>query len=75
MPRDWSPEAKEKARQVALCVKPWLKSTGPKSKKGKAASSQNGRKPASLEMWWHCEDEDEKRRIWRRLWRAPQVKS
>jgi hypothetical protein len=39
--RNWSPEAREKARQRMMSVRPWEKSTGPRTEEGKAKSSQN----------------------------------
>jgi hypothetical protein len=71
--RDWDDAAKQRQRELIMAAKPWLKSTGPKTKRGKKICAQNPSKPASLEMWWHCEDPHEQRLIWRRLWRAPQT--
>jgi hypothetical protein len=73
--RDWTDEAKQRQREQIMAAKPWLKSTGPKTKRGKQRASQNNRKSASLEQWWHCNDPHEKSLIWRRLWRAPQGKA
>lgn len=42
--RNLSPEFIEAARQRILASKPWEKSTGPKSEKGKLKSSQNALK-------------------------------
>ncbi len=36
-----SPEGLEKLRQAALLNQPWLKSTGPRTERGKARSSMN----------------------------------
>jgi hypothetical protein len=72
MPRDWTPEERAKQRAVIMASKPWLKSTGPRTKRGKKICAQNPSKPASLEQWWYCDDAHEQRLIWRRLWRAPQ---
>ncbi len=40
----WTEERKQAAREIALRVKPWEKSTGPRTLKGKAHSSQNALK-------------------------------
>ncbi len=43
MPR-WTDEARQKQRDWMLKHKPWLKSTGPTSKKGMAIPFENARK-------------------------------
>jgi hypothetical protein len=48
MPR-WTPEARERQRQLILNRKPWLSSTGAKTPEGKAIFSQNARKILSPE--------------------------
>ena len=40
----WTPERRAKASQDIHRWAPWLRSTGPKTKAGKAASSANSRK-------------------------------
>jgi hypothetical protein len=37
-----TPAGLEKRRQVTLAVKPWLRSTGPKTPEGKAKAAKNG---------------------------------
>uniref|UniRef100_B8HUB6 Uncharacterized protein n=1 Tax=Cyanothece sp. (strain PCC 7425 / ATCC 29141) TaxID=395961 RepID=B8HUB6_CYAP4 len=44
MPQNWSPEAREAARQRILKNKPWEKSTGPKTEAGKFIVSFNAAK-------------------------------
>ena len=41
----WTEERREKQRRIIQETKPWLKSTGPRTPDGKAASSQNARMP------------------------------
>ena len=43
MPK-WTPERRQRQREIALKHKPWLSSTGPKTSEGKAISSQNALK-------------------------------
>ena len=40
MPR-WTPEARQKQSELIQQVKPWKRSTGPKTRQGKRRSSQN----------------------------------
>ena len=40
----WTTERKEKSRELALLHRPWERSTGPKTVKGKERSSQNAMK-------------------------------
>ena len=42
MPGTWTDERRARAREIALKVKPWLQSTGPRSIAGKASVSMNG---------------------------------
>ena len=52
MPR-WTPESREKQRQLALQRKPWASSTGAKTAYGIQVSSQNAKKiktPEELEL-------------------------
>lgn len=42
MPGIWTEQRRARAREIALQVQPWLKSTGPKSIAGKATVSMNG---------------------------------
>lgn len=39
-----TPEGRERLRQAALANQPWLKSTGPRTKAGKAKVSLNGKR-------------------------------
>lgn len=41
MPRTWTPEQRAAAAERIRANKPWEKSTGPRSRKGKKKSSQN----------------------------------
>src|ERR1700679_1015965 len=34
---------RQRLREAALCVKPWLKATGPRTPEGKARAARNGR--------------------------------
>jgi hypothetical protein len=45
MPR-WTPEAREKQRQLIKQWQPWENSTGPKTEQGRGISSQNARRTA-----------------------------
>lgn len=45
MPR-WTPEAREKQRQLIKQWQPWERSTGPRTEQGKEVSSQNARRTA-----------------------------
>jgi hypothetical protein len=45
MPR-WTPEAREKQRQLIKQWQPWERSTGPRTEQGKEISSQNARRTA-----------------------------
>lgn len=45
MPR-WTPEAREKQRQLIKQWQPWEQSTGPRTEQGKEISSQNARRTA-----------------------------
>jgi hypothetical protein len=38
-----TPEGKEKLRQTALCNRPWMLSTGPKTAHGRATVARNGK--------------------------------
>lgn len=42
----WTADRRERQRRIIQETKPWLKSTGPRTPDGKAASSQNARMPA-----------------------------
>ncbi|KWV91739.1 hypothetical protein [Erythrobacter sp. YT30] len=44
----WTKERREKQRRIIQETKPWLKSTGPITKEGKAVSSQNARMSPEL---------------------------
>lgn len=37
----WTEERRAKAREIAMLVKPWLKSTGPRTPEGKAVVAKN----------------------------------
>jgi hypothetical protein len=39
--RTWTPEQRQRQREAIQRWKPWSKSTGPRSPKGKAAASRN----------------------------------
>lgn len=58
MPGIWTEERRARAREVALQVKPWLKSTGPKSTEGKARVARNayrgGVRPMQREVQREC---------------------
>lgn len=41
MSRDWTPEGLKRRQEATERTKPWEHSTGPKTAKGKARSSQN----------------------------------
>lgn len=41
MPGIWTDERRARAREIALQIQPWLKSTGPKSTEGKAVAARN----------------------------------
>lgn len=43
MPR-WTPEARQRQAELVRTWQPWLSSTGPATRKGKAIASQNARK-------------------------------
>lgn len=45
----WSDERRERQRQHIYGSRPWEKSTGPRTQKGKARSSQNARRPAEVD--------------------------
>ncbi len=44
MPRTWTPEQRDAAAERIRASKPWEKSTGPRTRKGKKKSSQNALK-------------------------------
>ncbi len=44
----WTPERRERQRQAIHCWRPWERSTGPRTKEGKARSAQNAKRPADL---------------------------
>ena len=44
----WSPERRERQRQLIRCIRPWERSTGPRTKEGKARSSQNAKRSSDL---------------------------
>ena len=48
MPRHWSEEAKEAARQRIYQNKPWIKSTDPKSEQGNRMLGIFGRKSRQI---------------------------
>jgi hypothetical protein len=54
-----SAEGKRRLREAALKHKPWTRSTGPRTSKGKAKSAQNGR--------WRQADDQSIREIKREL--------
>jgi hypothetical protein len=39
----WTEEARERVRQAILKHQPWLRSTGPRTREGKARSAANGK--------------------------------
>jgi hypothetical protein len=41
---EWTEERRQRQRELIMALKPWEKSTGPKTAKGKAASSRNSKK-------------------------------
>jgi hypothetical protein len=44
MPNQWTPERRAAQSERIKALKPWLKSTGPKTKSGKKRSSRNALK-------------------------------
>lgn len=44
----WTEERRARQREIIQQTKPWLKSTGPRTKNGKAVSSQNARMSPEL---------------------------
>lgn len=44
----WTPERRAKQREIIARTKPWERSTGPRTAKGKARSSQNARMSPAL---------------------------
>lgn len=43
----WTPERRALQAEVIRRARPWEKSTGPTSERGKARAAQNGRRPGS----------------------------
>ena len=65
MPR-WTPAARERQRQLINQVRPWERSTGPKTEHGKLQSARNGCHHAPRAPGTHPR---ELRRSRRRLWK------
>lgn len=54
----WTKEKRERAAKKAREIKPWKHTTGPKTKEGKAASSQN-----ALKSGLHTQEMNELRKV------------
>jgi hypothetical protein len=70
MARAWTVEERTKQAELIRRVKPWEKSTGPRTKRGKKSSSMNAKKPATVGMYCAAVDVGDYReaeRVWRRM--------
>jgi hypothetical protein len=60
---------RQQARDRIMRVKPWAKSTGPVTEKGKKRSRMNAKKPASVAAYFSAATPAEARLVWRRMGR------
>lgn len=68
MPR-WTPETRERQRQVINAVKPWEHSTGPRTPYGKTQSARNGRYHGPRAPGTHPDELRQQAQQWWRLLR------